>query len=95
MKEVDTNNQKKDDNAYLYYSNLGRKAMQKPEPKGPILHTSKVLQGVYSAKIEGDTFQFGKARSVVDLKRTGKQIIAGNTNIKGDDHREVYNKHTL
>ena len=53
--------------------------MQKKGPTEPTLRTSNVLKGVYSAKLEGDTFKFGKARSVVDLKRAGKQII---TNLK-------------
>lgn len=66
---------KKEENLYLYYSNIGKKMMSKETPKQPKFKGSKILQGVYSPKLSGSNFQFGHTKSLVDLKRTGNKAF--------------------
>jgi hypothetical protein len=73
---------KKEENLYLYYSNLGRKMMINTEKKSPQIRKSKMLQGVYTPKIDSVNFQFGRTRSLVDLKQAGSNIISGNKSYK-------------
>ena len=95
----------KEENLYLYYSNLGRKIMQKHKTqldgidsgnkhfsKESTLKSSKVLQGVYSDRIKGDTFRFAKTKSFVDLKRAGRQIIEKDRPVKQENTAELMMK---
>jgi tetratricopeptide (TPR) repeat protein len=69
-------NQNKEENLYLYYANLGKQVMTKQSSKGASFKGSKILQGVYSPKLDAPSFQFSKTRSMVDLKR-GKIPVGG------------------
>lgn len=60
----------------MYYSTLGKNIFAKEPTKDAPIENSKLLQGVYSPKVEGSTFQFAKTRSMVDLKRAGNTIVS-------------------
>lgn len=80
-KRLDIPKMGENENLYSYYSNIGRQMMAKSTPKVAEVKVSR-LKGVFNPHTDmPSTHQLGRARSMVDLKQAGQNVV-GTRNVQ-------------
>jgi len=84
---------KKEENLYLYYSNLGRQYMSNKKNKNLSSKKPKMLDGIYAPKVDLPTFTIGRTRSLIDLKQAGSNVIGGTKSfMPSQDNQMIMNQ---